>query len=485
MAPDPKLASPVAARPPLTASEMKLIVSGLVLAVFVASLDQTILAGSLSSIASDLRDFSAASWLVSGYLIASIVSTPVCGRLSDLFGRRRLLLITGTIYICGSLFCALSSTMTVLIAMRVVQGVGAGGLRAVAMSAMSDLVSPRERGRYQAYFSTAFGVSSLGGPTLGGLLSTTLGWRSVFWVSSLIGLTAWALIYRHLRHLGASNTRAPIDWIGATLIAGFTIPLVLCVNAAHNEGWTSSLVVLNAMISSLCLAMLLWSSASAAAPMLPVRLFRRPVFARCCAVTFLSCIVMTGMTVTLPLIYASFGYSAATAGLLLVPVTSGVVLGSFISGQAVMRTGTYKFYPVAGTLIGAIACAGLSIVLRPDSLVPGLFVSGILGLAFGFQLAPLTVAIQNAVESRDAGAGMACLLFFRLLGGATGVALLIDAFIAGLPAGALGRASTASDAIEALGAVQSTCLIGAGAMLVAFAIAIGLKNETLRHKDPI
>ena len=126
---------------------MKLIVSGLVLAVFVASLDQTILAGSLSSIASDLRDFSAASWLVSGYLIASIVSTPVCGRMSDLFGRRRLLLITGTIYICGSLFCALSSTMTVLIAMRVVQGVGAGGLRAVAMSAMSDLVSPRERGR--------------------------------------------------------------------------------------------------------------------------------------------------------------------------------------------------------------------------------------------------------------------------------------------------------------------------------------------------
>ena len=199
--------SPVAARPPLTASEMKLIVSGLVLAVFVASLDQTILAGSLSSIASDLRDFSAASWLVSGYLIASIVSTPVCGRLSDLFGRRRPLLITGTIYIGGSLFCALSSTMTVLIAMRVVQGVGAGGLRAVAMSAMSDLVSPRERGRYQAYFSIAFGVSSLCGPTLGGLPSKTLGWRSVFWVSSLMGLTAWALIYQHIRHLGASNTR--------------------------------------------------------------------------------------------------------------------------------------------------------------------------------------------------------------------------------------------------------------------------------------
>ena len=482
MAADPERASPVAVRPPLTPSEMKLVVSGLVIAVFVASLDQTILAGSLSSIASDLRDFSAASWLVSGYLIASIVSTPVCGRLSDLFGRRRLLLILGAIYIGGSLFCALSSTMTVLIAMRVVQGVGAGGLRAVAMSAMSDLVSPRERGRYQAYFSTAFGVSSLGGPTLGGLLSTMLGWRSVFWVSSLMGLAAWGLIHRHLRHLDTSNRRAPIDWIGATLITGFTLTLVLCVNGAHDEGWTSRFVVGNATVSCLCLAILLRSSASAAAPMLPVRLFRQPVFARCCAVTFLSCIVMTGMTVTLPLIHASFGYSAATAGLLLVPVTSGAVLGSYISGQAVMRTGTYKFYPVAGTLIGAIACAGLSIVLRPDSLLPSLVVSGILGLAFGFQLAPLTVAIQNAVETRDAGAGMGCLLFFRLLGGATGVALLTDAFISGLPAGALEPTNGASAAIEAC-AVQTTCSIGAGAMLVAFAIAIGLKNETLRHKD--
>lgn len=465
-----------------TPAEIRLIVSGLVIAVFVSSLDQTILAGSLSSIASDLSGWSSASWLVSGYLIASIVATPVAGRLSDLFGRRKLLLILSLIYIGGSIACASAWSMPTLISTRILQGLGAGGLRAVAMSAVSDLVSPRERGRYQVYFSTAFGVSSLCGPTLGGFLSTSAGWRSIFWLSSVLGLAALALTYHQLRRLKVAPRRARIDWLGAALIAGFTFALVMGINEAHHfGGWRDNRAIGYLMTSLVLLGGLIWTSRTTAAPMFPVKLFARPVFASSCAVTLLSCMVMTGMTVTLPLIYAVFGYSAQIAGLLLIPVTFGVVAGSFIAGQAVLRTGNYRFCPVVGTLIGAIVCIIMSWNFDPASLTLGVGLSGVLGLSFGFQLAPLTVAVQNAADARDAGAAMSCLLFFRLLGGATGVALLTDAFISRLPTGTLNRLNSSAIATaDTLSAVRSTTLIGAVIMLLAFIVSLGLKQIPLR-----
>lgn len=455
--------------------------SGLVIAVFVASFDQTIIAGSLSSIASELTDWSSASWLVTGYLIASIISTPVAGRLSDMFGRRRLLLILGLLYVCGSIACASAWSMPALILTRFVQGLGAGGLRAVAMSSMSDLVAPRDRGRYQAYFSTAFGVSSLCGPTLGGLLSANTGWRSIFWLSAILGLAALALTYHQLKRLKVTPTGGPIDWIGAALIAGFTCALVLCINEAHSlVRWNDLRIIGYAAASIVLLAALIAMSRRAAAPMFPVQLFRRPVFAFSCAITLLSCMVMTGMTVTIPLIYRAFGHSAEAAGLLLVPVTFGVVAGSFIAGQTVQRTGNYRFCPLTGTLLGAVACAAMSVALRPEWFAAGIVLSGVLGLSFGFQLAPLTVAVQNSVDAKDAGAGMSCLLFIRLLGGALGVALLTDAFIAKLPTGAL-EGATSPSSLTATGiAVQQTAVIGATIMFAAFIVSLGLKQIPLR-----
>jgi EmrB/QacA subfamily drug resistance transporter len=419
--------------------EVLVIMSGLSLSMFLASLDQTIVATALTSIARDLDGWDTMAWVVSAYLVTTTITTPIHGRLSDLYGRRRLLLISIALFVSASVLCALAWSMPTLIAARAIQGVGGGGLRSVAQAALADIIPPRERGRYQGYFAGVFVASNALGPVLGGFFAEHFGWPWIFWINLPLGVAAYALSSRVLRRLTIPVRHAAIDWAGAVLILAATTPILLGVGNAERGGGWLTFAAMGPMVAGLAFGVaLILRERVAPEPLLPLRLFANPVFSVGIVITFLMSMAMVGLLILMPLNYAlAEGMPADQVGLRLVPLTVGSVIGSAASGWLVSRTGRYRIYPIIGSVGATVTCVAIAVVGLGHSLAFDIIATSILGLAWGGQFSPLTVAAQNALHWQDTGIGMSCLMFFRLIGGAFGVALLSTILVGGLTAGAL------------------------------------------------
>jgi EmrB/QacA subfamily drug resistance transporter len=409
------------------------------LAMFLASLDQTIVATSLSTMARDLNGWSTMSWVVSAYLVATTVTTPIYGRLSDLYGRRPILLVSIALFLAASVLCAMSRTMLQLIAARVLQGIGGGGLRSVSQAAIADVIPPRERGKYQGYFSSVMAVSNLLGPVLGGFFSDYLSWHWIFWINLPFGALAFVLCNRNLRRLPRPRRRPVIDWLGAVLIIASATPIMIGVGRVEADGgWRRIDVLAPIAIGIVVLGGLIVREREAQEPMIPLRLFSNRIFAFGSLTAFTMSMVMIALIILVPLDFELVsGLAANKAGIRLIPMTGGTVLGSFIAGQMVTRTGRYRIYPIIGATTMTGLCAAIAFFGLGNSVLIDTALTGGLGLAFGFQLSPVVVSVQNALELADTGIGLSVLMFCRLIGGAFGVALLTALLIGGLNAGAL------------------------------------------------
>jgi len=409
------------------------------LAMFLASLDQTIVATSLSTMAQELNGWSLMAWVVSAYLVASTVTTPIYGRLSDLYGRRPILLVSIALFLLASILCALSQTMIELIAARVIQGIGGGGLRAVSQAAIADVVPPRERGKYQGYFSSVMAISNLLGPVLGGFFSDYLSWHWIFWINLPFGALALVLCNRNLRRLPKPRRKPVIDWLGAALIIASTTPILIGVSGVQAAGgWGRLDVLLPIAIGLFFLGCLLVHEREAREPMIPLRLFTNRIFAVGSLIAFTMSMVMIALIILVPLDFDMVsGLAANQAGIRLIPMTGGTVLGSFIAGQLVTLTGRYRIFPIVGAIAMTGLCAALAFHGLGHSAITDTLLTGGLGLSFGFQLSPVVVSVQNALELDDTGIGLSVLMFSRLIGGAFGVALLTALLVGELNAGAM------------------------------------------------
>jgi EmrB/QacA subfamily drug resistance transporter len=411
------------------------------LGMFLAALDQTVVSTAIRTIADDLQGYDLQAWATTAFLITSTISTPLYGKLSDIYGRRPFYLFAIAVFVLGSALCGLADSMYQLAAYRAVQGIGAGGLMSLALAIIADMVAPRERARYQGYFMAVFGSSSVLGPVVGGFLagqSTILGvtgWRWIFWVNVPLGILAFLVVTRVL-HLPHQRREHRIDWPGALGLVTFLVPLLLVAEQGRTWGWGDTRSLIGYGISALgFVAFVVVELAYGEEALLPLRLFRNRTF----AVTSLSSIVvgmgMFGGLLLLPqYLQVVQGSSPTTAGLQMVPLVLGIMTGSLISGQLISRTGRYKYIPMVGAVLLTVALLALSAVVGPDTsvwtLVPFMVMLG-LGLGFNFQ--PVILAVQNAVSPQQIGVATSSVTSFRQLGGTLGTAVFLSVLFSRVP----------------------------------------------------
>jgi len=416
-----------------THRQILLVFSGLMLGMFLAALDQTIVGTALPTIVNSLHGLNHISWVVTAYLLTSTVSTPLYGKLSDQFGRKGLFQLAIVIFLVGSVLAGLSQSMAELIIFRGIQGLGAGGLMAMAFTIIADMVSPRERGRYQGYFGATFALSSIAGPLLGGVFTDNLSWRWIFYINVPIGIVALVVTSVVLK-LPFRRQVHRIDFLGAGLmLAGVTSALLVTVWGGTQYPWGSPVIVtLSVVAAVLVTAFILWER-KAAEPILPPSLFHIGIFRVASAASFLLAMIMYGAIIYLPLyLQLVDGVSATVSGLLLIPLMLGLLAASILSGQLVSRTGRYKPFPVVGSALVTLGMWLLShLGLHTSHLTMSLYVI-VLGAGMGMTMQVMVLATQNAVPLDQIGTGTAGVTFFRSLGGAFGTSLFGAVFIAAL-----------------------------------------------------
>jgi len=447
-----------------THRETVIIIAGLMLGMFLAALDQTIVATALPRMAADLQGVSHLSWVVSAYLLTSTAVTPIYGKLSDLYGRKLMLQIAISLFVLTSLLCGLADTMVQLIVFRALQGLGGGGLLAMAHATIADVISPRERGRYQGYIASVFAAASVVGPVLGGLFVDHLTWRWVFWINLPIGIGALIASQITLKRLAAKRLRHKIDYLGAILIVSAVCCVLLVTTMGGEEvPWDSLVIKALAAGAAVLFIGCIFQERKASEPILPPRLFHNPVFVVANAANLLTSICMLGGIVFMPLfLQLAYSMQADASGLMLIPLTGGTVAGAISAGQLVARTGRYKIFPLVGL---ATSCIGLFMLVTVTPQTPLPLVCAYLainGLGIGLIMPALLVAVQNSVDVRDLGTGTASITFFRSMGGSFGVALFgavligrLNGLIARMPGG------------EALGSSPGTNLLHAGPDAIA------------------
>jgi EmrB/QacA subfamily drug resistance transporter len=406
--------------------ELRPIIAGVMLAMLLAALDQTVVGPALPTIGRELGDFHAIAWVVTAYLLSATAVTPIYGKLSDLYGRRELLLVGIALFAVGSLLCALAPSMLLLIAARALQGAGGGGLISLANTVVGDVISPRDRGRYQGYFASVFATASIAGPVLGGFLTQHLSWTMIFWINLPLSAVAALIVDRTLRRLGRRGARHSIDYLGSLLMVAATVAFLLALTwGGHRYAWVS-LPILGLFAGALALALLfVWRQTVAREPVLPLTVLAHPIVRTAALVGLLVLLVYTSASIYVPLyLQLSRGFSADQAGLLLIPLMASVVGGALITGQYMRFRGGYKKVPIAGALAASAALFALG--LAGNALPTGAMVLCLLvtGAGLGTTMPALLVATQNAVAPGDLGVATAMHTFFRSLGGAIGVAVL-------------------------------------------------------------
>jgi EmrB/QacA subfamily drug resistance transporter len=423
--------------PAFSHREVLVVLSGALLGLFLAALDQTIVATALPTMAAELGGGEHISWVVSAYLLTSTASTPIYGKLSDLYGRRTMITVGIVVFVGASMLCGSVETMGQLIVARALQGLGGGGLIALAQATVGDVVAPRERGRYQAYISGLWATASVSGPVLGGLFTDYASWRWVFWINLPIGIFALIVSRITLRRLGQRTVRHTIDYVGAALlIAAVTCLLLVTSWGGTVIPWFSPSVTLLLLLGvGLFVAFWAWEM-RAPEPIVPPRLLRNPVFRWAGAAAFTVAMAMFGTTAFVPLfLQFGFGASPSRSGLLVLPMSLGTTIGSLFAGLAMSRTGRYKPWPLIGLTIAALAFVGLAFCGARTPLLLVCLLIGMVGTGVGLTFPPTLVAVQNAVDRQDLGTATGCVAFFRSMGGSFGVAALGAILVAGMETG--------------------------------------------------
>jgi len=397
----------------------------LMLGMFLAALDQTIVATALPTIAGDLHGLNHLYWVVTAYLLTTTISTPLWGKLGDLYGRKNLFQLAIVIFLVGSMLSGLSQSMVELIAFRAVQGVGAGGLMVGAQAIIGDVVPARQRGKYMGYFGVVFGVTSVAGPLAGGLFTQHLSWRWIFYINVPIGIVALFVIAAVL-HLPTNRVHHKIDWAGISLLsAGVTAIILMTTWGGTQYRWGSAPILGLALVSVVLLVAFCVVETRSTEPVIPLALFRNRTFSSASGVGFIIGVAMFGAIIYLPLyLQAVHGATPTASGLEVLPVVTGMLITFIVSGRLVTRTGRYKIFPVAGS---AVLTVGLVLLSRlgPHTTLPvAASYMFVVGLGVGLVLQVLVVAVQNAVPYSQLGVATSTATFFRTIGGAFGVSAL-------------------------------------------------------------
>jgi EmrB/QacA subfamily drug resistance transporter len=485
------------------------VFGALMLGMFLAALDQTIVSTALPTIVGDLGGLDHLSWVVTAYLLASTASTPLYGKLGDMYGRKPVFLAAILIFLAGSMLSGLSQSMGELIAFRAVQGIGAGGLMVGAQAIIADIVPPRERGRYMGLIGSVFAVASIAGPLLGGFLVETISWRWVFYVNMPIGVIAVLVVVFKL-HLSTPAQRHSIDYVGAGLLTAGVSALILVTTWGGNEyAWGSPEVIGLAAAGVALIAAFIRQERRAAEPIIPLSLFGSSVFRVASSLGFFIGLAMFGAIIFIPLfLQLVYGVSPTSSGLRMLPLMAGLLAASVTSGRIITRVGRYRAFPIAGT---AITTIGMFLLSRLEVDTAPWLASVymlVVGVGIGLVMQVIVLAVQNDAPARDVGVATSTATFFRSMGGSLGVALL-GAIFASRLAGEL--KSLPGDAAARLGggvnispaevhalppgirhdfllafvhALQPVFLVGAGLTAVTFLLSLLLKEVPLRATTP-
>ncbi|NUR60932.1 MAG: MFS transporter [Catenulispora sp.] len=404
--------------------QVALITVGVLTGVLLSALDQTVVGTALPRIVGDIGGLSKLAWVVTGYLITSMAATPLWGKFSDLYGRRPMFQATITIFIVGSALCGVSQNITELVLFRGLQGVGAGGLYALALAIIGDVVPPAARGRYQGYFMIVYGIASVGGPLVGGWLTDGPGWRWIFYINVPLGLASLAVTVVALK-LKSTRRSHTVDYPGAVLIVGSVTSLLLYLNwSATRYGWGApvSLGLLAAFVVLTALLVLVESRAGE--PIIPLGLFANRVYGIGTVFSFMTGAAMFAGVVYLPVYLQSvMGFSPVKAGLAMLPAMIGIGVSSTLSGIMMSKTGKFKIYPVAGSAMVAVSL-GLMVMFEADTSYWQVAAVGVVfGLGVGATMQTIITAVQNSVQPKDIGTATSSTNFFQRMGAAVGTAV--------------------------------------------------------------
>lgn len=440
--------------------------SGLMTGILLAALDQTIVSTALKSIVEDFNGLEHYTWVVTAYLLTSTAVTPLYGKISDIYGRRPVYLFAIGTFLLGSLLAGAAASMTQLILFRAIQGIGAGGLFALSFIIIGDIVSPRERGKYQGLFGAVWGVSSVAGPLLGGFFADQgeilgiTGWRWIFYINIPFGILA-LLVTSSVLHIPRANVKHAIDYLGALFMVIGVAAILLAISVTGPvDGWLHPYTLSYFAVAILFTALFIWWESKVEEPLLPLRLFKNHTFSLTSAIGFIIGAGMFGAIVLLPLyMQVNLQYTPSEAGIRLIPMMLGIVAMAVTSGRLISKTGKYKRFPVAGMVVLIIAMGLFTTINKEMPYWQLAIYAMLMGMGVGLSMQTIVIALQNDVEYRDMGVATSSNTFFRSLGASFGTAIfgtvLTNRFVSeiesNLPAG------SAPDAI--LGVTENTAII--------------------------
>ena len=488
--------------------DIRSILFALMMAVFLSALDQTIVAVSMPAISAQFQDFDLLAWVISAYMVALTVAVPIYGKLGDLYGRRRLMLFGLATFTLASLFCAMAQSMEQLVLARVLQGIGAGGMVSVSQAIIGDIVPPRERGRYQGYFSGMYAAASVAGPVLGGFMTEYLSWRWVFIINLPLGLAAWWVARKTLVGLPIPQRKPVIDYLGTVLmIIGLTAMLLGITEIGQGHGWRDDSVVMQLSVALLALVIFVLYERRTREPLLPMHLFENRSAVLCWCTIFFTSFQAISLIVLLPLRFQTVtGAGADSAALHLMPLAIGMPIGAYFGGRRTSLTGRFKPIILTGAALMPLAILGIALTPPQSVILTSLFMV-LTGIASGMQFPTSLVGTQNSVEVKDMGVATSTTNLFRSLGGAVGVATmsaLLLAMLAGSGIAQVGGGSipgegsgnvlmdslhTASGpALESLRGqlsmtFQHLLMASAAVSLLGLSAALAMPNNLLRGRD--